>query len=124
MGWGLAAGIIAETLLGLDIPSIVASSTIMSDCLFQALLASAVLLQLLAISPGSPNRKLFWLVLTAAVLLACTVLIRAIAFVVPLVAVVPVMLMPEVKISKRFGLFLLLVIIPASVIAGWTMRNS
>src|SRR5580704_7077626 len=96
--WGLTAGIIAQTLLALDIPSIVASSTIMSDCLFQALLTSAVLLQLLAISPGSANRKSFWLVLAAAVLLACTVLIRAIAIVVPLLAVVPVMLMPEVKL--------------------------
>ena len=121
--WGLAAGIIAETLLGLDIPSIVASSTIMSDCLFQALLTSAVLLQLLAISQGSENRKSFWLVLTAAVLLACTVLIRAIAIVVPLLAVVPVMLMPEVKLIKRLGMFLLLVAIPVSVMAGWTMRN-
>lgn len=121
--WGLPAAIIAETVLALDIPSIVASSTIMSDSLFQTLLASAVLLQLLAIWPGSPNRKLFWLVLPAAGLLACTVLIRAIALVVPLVAVVPVILLPEVKISKRLGLFLLLLIIPASVIAGWTMRN-
>jgi hypothetical protein len=43
--WGLTAGIIAETLLALDIPSIVASSTIMSDSLFQTLLTSAVLLQ-------------------------------------------------------------------------------
>jgi len=121
--WGLTAGIIAETLLALDIPSIIASSTIMSDSLFQTLLTSAVLLQLLAISPGSANRKSFWLVLSAAALLACTVLIRAIAIVVPLLSVVPVMLVPGVKISKRLGMSLLLVAIPASVMAGWTIRN-
>jgi hypothetical protein len=37
--------------------------------------------------------------------------------------VVPVMLMPEVKLIKRLGMFLLLVAIPVSVMAGWTMRN-
>jgi hypothetical protein len=123
IGWGLTAGIIAETLLALDIPSIVASSTIMSDSLFQTLLTSAVLLQLAAIWPRSANRNSFWLFLSATVLLACTVLIRAIAIVVPLLAAVPVMLLPGVKFNKRIGFFLLMTAIPCSVIAGWTIRN-
>jgi hypothetical protein len=70
-----------------------------------------------------PNRKSFWLLVLAAALLACTALLRAIAIVVPLLSVVPVMLMPGVKISKRLGMSVLLLAIPVSVMAGWTMRN-
>jgi hypothetical protein len=44
--WGTRAGAIAELLLALDMPTIVQGSQIMSDVLFQALLAVAVILQL------------------------------------------------------------------------------
>ena len=121
--WGLVAGVIAETLLALDIPSIVASSTIMSDCLFEATLALAVVLQLSAIGRESIERGRIALALLAAVLLAFAVLLRAVAILLPLFAGAPFLLMPRLAARRRLTLCLIAILIPAAVIFAWTARN-
>lgn len=121
--WGLPAGVIAETLLALDIPSIVASSTIMSDCLFEATLALAVTLQLSAIGGGSGGRRPIVLALLAAAFLAFAVLLRAVAIVLPIFASVPFLLMPRLAPKKRLALCLAAILIPATAIFAWTARN-
>ena len=47
--WGVKAGLLAETLLAIDIPTIVYGAMIMSEATFQFLLTGAILLQLSAI---------------------------------------------------------------------------
>jgi hypothetical protein len=121
--WGLAAGVISEALLALDIPSVVASSSIMSDSLFETLLTLAVVLQLWVISRGLADRTGTGLALLATFPLAYAVLLRAVAVVLPLLAALPFLLLPRLSIKRRLGLSLLAVAIPASVMGCWTLRN-
>jgi hypothetical protein len=120
--WGPAAGVVAQILLALDIPSIVASSTIMSDSLFEAMLASAILLQLIAIADRWRGKAVL-LALIAASILAFAVSLRGVAIVLPLLAGVPFMLIPRLALKQRLGLFVIATAIPATVMLGWTIRN-
>lgn len=121
--WGLAAGVLAETLLALDIPSIVASSTIMSDSVFQAVLALAVVLQLSAIGRHWGGRGFVALALLAAVFVGFAVLLRAVAIVLPLFAGAPFLLMPRLAAKRRLALGAIAILIPAAVMLAWTARN-
>jgi hypothetical protein len=73
---------------------LVASSTIMSDCLFETLLTLAVVLQLWVISRGLADRRGIWLTLLAAVPFAYAVLLRAAAIVLPPLGSIPFLLIP------------------------------
>ncbi len=121
--WGLTAGVISETLLALDIPSVVASSSIMSDCVFQTLLTLVIVLQLWVISRGLADRRGTWLALLAAFPLAYAVLLRAVAITFPPLAALPFLLLPRLSIKRRLGLSLLAMAIPASVMGCWIVRN-
>jgi hypothetical protein len=121
--WGVVAGVVAETLLALDIPSIVASSTIMSDCLFEALLAAAMVLEFVVILRAGIGGRAAVLTLIASALLACAVLVRAVAIIVPVFAIVPFLFMTGVPLRRRLALSLLALALPAAVMAGWTARN-
>jgi hypothetical protein len=121
--WGFTAGVISETLLALDIPSVVASSSIMSDCLFETLLTLAMVLQLWVLSRRLADRRGTWLALLAAFPLAYAVLLRPVAVVLPPLAALPFLLLPRLSIKRRLGLSLLAVAIPVSVMGCWTLRN-
>jgi hypothetical protein len=120
--WDLTAGVIAETILALDIPSIITSATIMSDCLFQFLLTVAVLVQLLAISRGA-GRKATAMVLLVAVLMSCAIFVRAVGVILPLLAPLPFLLTPGLRWRQRLGLSLGVVSLPVVLMAAWTVRN-
>jgi hypothetical protein len=121
--WGPAAGLIAEALLAQDIPSIVASSTVMSDCLFQAVLVVAILLQLSALARRSTGRNAVALALLAAIFLAFGVLLRGVAIVLPLLAALPFWWMPNITIAKRVALSVIATAIPLTAMLAWTARN-
>jgi hypothetical protein len=120
--WGLAAGTIAEAILALDIPSIVASSTIMSDCIFEATIAAAVVIQLSVISGNMTLRRSIALLLLAATILACSVMLRAVGIVLPLLAAAPFMLLRS-TLRRRLALAAVAMAIPLLAISGWSARN-
>lgn len=121
--WGLAAAVVAETLLAFDIPSIVASSTIMSDCLFETLLGFAILLQLSIVAKREAGKGAMRLNLLASALLGYAVLVRAVAIIVPIIAAAPFMFMGGIPIGRRLRLASVAVMLPLLVMAGWTIRN-
>jgi hypothetical protein len=120
--WGLAAGIIAEAILTLDIPSIVASSTIMSDCIFEATIAAAVVIQLSVISGNLTQRRSIAMLLLAAGILACSVMLRAVGIVLPLLAAAPFMLLRN-TLRRRLALSAVAIAIPLLAVFGWSARN-
>ena len=121
--WGMSAAVIAQTVLALDVPSIVGSASIMSDCLFQLLLTASVLLQLTIISRAASDKKAVWVSMFATLLLAYAVLIRAVGIVLLLLAPLPFFLLPGISWRKRAGLSLLAMSIPGLVVFAWTFRN-
>jgi hypothetical protein len=121
--WGISAAVIAQALLALDVPSIVGSASIMSDCLFQLLLTASVLFQLTIISRALTDKRAVWGSMFAALLLAYAVLIRAVGIALLLLAPLPFFLLPGISWRKRAGLSLLAMSIPGFVVFGWTFRN-
>jgi hypothetical protein len=122
--WGLAAGSIAETLLALDIPSIVQGSRILSDVLFQALLAAAVILQLCVIARGLYDSRAVAVSVGGALLLAVAILVRPVGVLLPLLAPISFLILPRIRRRSRIALCLVMFAIPATVTVGWMARNA
>jgi hypothetical protein len=81
--WGLSAGIAAELIIALDIPSILLGATIMSDILFQALVAAGILLDLIILARGRNDGIGVVGTLTAAVLFGIAFMVRPLGIVLP-----------------------------------------
>jgi 4-amino-4-deoxy-L-arabinose transferase-like glycosyltransferase len=122
--WGSAAGLTTELLLAFDAPSIVYGARIMSDILFQAMLAAAIVLQLTAVGRGVCDAKAVMAALTAALILGIAVLVRPVGIVLPLFAPLPLLLLPWGNWRARLGWSLLVLAIPALVAGGWMARNA
>jgi hypothetical protein len=123
--WGTCAGAIAELLLVLDIPTIVEGSQIMSDVLFQALLAVALFLQLWLIAHDRYDGRSVVVGLVAAFLLAVDLLVRPVGILLPLLAPLPFLFLPRaVSLPRRMGLCLAAFALPAMVMGGWMARNA
>ena len=122
--WGFRAGVIAELLLVLDVPTIVEGSQIMSDVLFQVLLAVALLIQLWCIARNRCDRRCIAAALSAAALLAVALLVRPVGILLPLIAPLPFALMlPAAGWRKTILLGLAAFALPALVMGGWIARN-
>lgn len=123
--WGLWAGAIAEGLLALDVPSIVQGSRILSDVLFQALLAVAVIVQLRVIARGRYDGRNVGEGLGAALLLAVAILVRPVGVLLPLIAPLPFLFLPpEVGWRRTIALCVLAFGLIAVVMGGWMARNA
>ena len=87
--WGIAGGILAETLLAIDVPSIVYGGMIMSEALFQCLLAGGVLLQLSAIAKRQCTWSAVRKLIVAAIMFGAAALVRPTGIFLPLFAPIP-----------------------------------
>ena len=121
--WGIAPGAVAALLLACDIPSIVASGSLMTECLFQNLLTAAVLLGLLAATLPRVSRAAAPLILGAALLLGVATLVRPIGFLLPLLAPVPVLLIRESNLKRKISLGVVAFLLPALITGAWIIRN-
>src|SRR5216684_3789810 len=92
--WGFKAAVIAEALLTLDLPSIVASASIMTDMPF------------------------------AALLLGCALMVRPIGSFLLFFAAAPALLTSGMTWPKRLGLCAAAAAIPVLLITGWEVRNA
>jgi 4-amino-4-deoxy-L-arabinose transferase-like glycosyltransferase len=97
---------------------------IMSDIPFQALLTAAIVLQFTAIGQGVCDAKAVVAALTAALILGAAVLMRPVGIVLPLLAPLPLLLLPWGNWRASLGWSLLAFAIPALVAAGWMARNA
>jgi len=116
--WGFKAGVIAEALLALDVPSIVVSASIMSDMPFQALLATAVIIQLYAMRRARLDAEAVYMIMFAALLLGCALMVRPIGIFLPFFAAAPALLISGMTRTRRVGLCAAAVAIPVLMITG------
>jgi hypothetical protein len=122
--WGFKAAAIAEALLALDVPSIVVSASIMTDVPFQALLATAVIIQLDAARRAPHDAKTVYMIMIAALLLAVALIVRPIGIVLPFFAVAPALLISGMTRTRRLGLSVVAAAVPVVMMAVWMARNS
>ncbi|HEX5316727.1 MAG TPA: hypothetical protein VFX22_08755, partial [Candidatus Kapabacteria bacterium] len=114
---------IVAALLGLDVPSVVASNSLLSETLFTSLVTAAILLQLEAVLRCGVDLKIAMKILIAALLIGLAILVRPIGEVLIVITPLPVIFLRRVATAKRIALGLLAVSIPLMVVAGWSYRN-
>ena len=122
--WDMHAALIAEAILAIDLPSIVQGSRILSDTLFQGLIASAILLQIAVIARGLWDRRAIAMVSTASGLLAFAILVRPVGILLPIIAPLPLIFLAAFDWRKRATAMLLMFAIPALTTVGWAARNA
>jgi len=122
--WGFKAAVIAEALLTLDLPSIVASASIMTDMPFQALLTTAVVLQLYAMRRARLDAEAVYMIMFAALLLGCALMVRPIGSFLLFFAAAPALLISGMTRTTRLGLCAAAIAIPALMMTVWAARNA
>ena len=118
------AGVAAELLIALDIPSVLFGAMIMSDILFQALVTTGVVLVFWVIARRRNDRIATAGVLIGATLCGVAVLVRPLGVVLPVFAVLPVFLLPRITWRRSITIALLAFSIPSLVVFGWMARNA
>jgi len=121
--WGASAGMLSAMFIALDLPSIVLSDEIMTEALFTALFTFGILLELRALRSAGAMRDRVLSMLAASAFFAYAILARPIgefAMAAPiLIALTP----PAATLRRRLGYALLVISLPAALIAGWSVRN-
>jgi hypothetical protein len=120
---GIMGAFIVAAVIGLDVPSIVASNSLLTEALFTSLVTAAILLQLAAVLSDAVDVKAIASVVIAALFIGLATLVRPIGEVLIVVAPLPVIFLHQLVPAKRIVLALLAVSVPLVVIAGWSYRN-
>ncbi len=120
--WGLAAALGAELAFALDVPSAVWASQIMTESLFQ-LIATAAILGVIAAIETTRNRDRILGSLGVGGALALSILVKSIGQLIVPLAGIALLITPGSRRTRWFSA-LLVVLIPAVIVAGWTARNS
>jgi 4-amino-4-deoxy-L-arabinose transferase-like glycosyltransferase len=122
--WGVKAGLLAETLLAIDIPTIVYGAMIMSEATFQFLLTGAILLQLSAIMAAEWTWRATAQGIAAAVMLAAAAMLRPTGIFLPLFAPIPfLILFRRTNWLRASALMVLAFAITLAPMMAWTVRN-
>jgi 4-amino-4-deoxy-L-arabinose transferase-like glycosyltransferase len=120
--WGIAAALAAALAIAFDQPTLVWTSQIMTESLFQLLIVAAILLELRVISTGTTRSQSLGS-LAVAVLLSLALMVKSVGqLVVPLAALA--FLLPRERWRKRLLLAALPLVIPVLVVLCWTIRNN
>jgi len=118
--WKYSAALAAECLIAFDVPSIVMSSEVMSETLFQLLLVLALVPPLLTIEwPG----KAGGIAVVAGVVAGCAILVRPIGVLLPIILPIPLILNPRLNIRARTINAIAAFALPAVFLVGWSGRN-
>lgn len=118
--WSFLAAVIAQLLIAFDLPSIVLTNGIMAEALFQALVAIAVFVPLLA---RARFRAASWLGFLAGVLGGLAALTRPIGVVLPLLLPIPFLAARTIERPRRLFAAGLAFVVPLTLIGGWATRN-
>jgi hypothetical protein len=118
--WTFAAAIVAELFVAFDMTSVVMSTEVMSETLFQVAMVCALLPVLLAVSRGT--KPIFTAVVVGCVA-GFAVLVRPIGIILPLLLPIPFILAPSLSLRQRVLAASLSFVIPLLIIGGWAARN-
>lgn len=118
--WSLRAGLLAAALLAFDLPSIGVTSCVMSDALFQSIVAAALLLQISALGKESAN---FGFATLSAVLFGLCALVRPIGEFLWPAAWIPILFASDSNHRKRLFYAIFAAVISLAPIVGWSIRN-
>ncbi len=120
--WGKRAGIIASLLTALDVASIIWSSQIMSEALFQFMLGFAVMAVVSAAE--EPKHVLrVWLLGASSLLLVFVILLKPLALVVAISIPIPLLLVTNSKFYTKLASVALVLVFPVVTMVAWTARN-
>jgi len=123
MRWGSAAALISSALIVLDVPGIVYSNEIMSETLFAVLFVFGVLSALCTTSEAcSAVRKVALLTLSSTTFGGAAIVRPVAEFALAVPALIP-LAFAGVSWVKRIGFVALVILVPALVIGGWSLRN-
>ena len=121
--WGLLAGLLAESLLGLDIPSIANGNLVLSDTLFALIITVAVLIQLIGLRGHDLDGWSVACLLSAGLLIGIAALVRPIGQVLIVEAAIPFFLCHRASTKKRIVSMCLALCLSSLVVVGWSYRN-
>ena len=122
--WGVCAALTAALLFAIDLPSIHAGSQILSDSLFESLVALAVLVELFAASSRySSFQATCWAILCGG-LIASAIMVRPIGLCLILFGPIPFLIMKSATWRTRIQCGILVASVPIAVVLGWTARNT
>jgi hypothetical protein len=121
--WGLAAGALAAAFLAIDLPSIVVCGAILSECLFQAVIAACVIVELHPVPKYANCRRAVAQAVLAGTLLGIAILIRPIASLLSPMMAIPWATSPQGTWRRRVVLATMAVMIPSLITFGWMVRN-
>ena len=118
--WNLSAAIAAELLIAFDMPSIVLSSEVMSESLFQFALVMAVLPALLF---RSRARDALLTAIIAGIVAGFAVLVRPIGIVLPILLPLPFLAARALDRRHRNAAAAFAFALSALIVGGWFARN-
>jgi len=121
--WGAVAGLIAETIIAVDLPSIITGNLLLTEALFTALITFAVLLELRALHRGVAYGWSATAMIAASVLLAASTMVRPIGQVLLILLPLPVLISRNLGLGRKLLMVVLLLGIPLATILGWSTRN-
>jgi 4-amino-4-deoxy-L-arabinose transferase-like glycosyltransferase len=121
--WRSEAALISSALIAFDIPSIVYSNQIMSETLFAVLFVLGVISALHTVCGTCNASRIVALLTLASTLFGAATIVRPVGeFALGVPAVIPFMF-AEASWVKRIGLVALVILVPALVVGGWSLRN-
>ena len=120
--WGLAAGIIAESLTGFDLASI-GTNNIGTETLFTWLIVLAILLQLTIVSRTVSDVWSIAGVLITALLVGVAALVRPIGQVLLVVVLSGMVPLRMHSLQKKLILSTTALLLSVAMIVGWSYRN-
>jgi 4-amino-4-deoxy-L-arabinose transferase-like glycosyltransferase len=119
--WDYWTALLAATLMAFDLASVATGAAIVAEQTFQLTLAAIILTVAAMILPSGKSRILI-LAAIAGILLALAIMIRPTGIFVPIAVVATILVMPIPWRSRIISL-LIVSLIPAAAVIGWTARN-
>jgi len=119
--WDYWTALLAATLMAFDLASVATGAAIVAEQLFQLVLVAIILLVAMMIRPSGKSRMLP-LAILASVLLALAIMIRPTGIFVPFAVIATILVLP-ISWRARITSALIVSILPAAAVIGWTARN-
>ena len=119
--WDYWSALLAAVLMAFDLASVATGATIVAEQPFQLVLAAIVLLVAVMILLAGKSRILP-LAIPTSVLLALAIVIRPTGIFVPFAVSATIFVLP-ISWRARMGSILIVSLLPAAAVIGWTHRN-
>ena len=119
--WGYWSALLAAVLMAFDLASVATGAAIVAEQPFQLILAAIILLVVEMILLAGKSRILL-LAIPTSVLLALAIMIRPTGIFVPFAVGATILVLP-ISWWARMSSILIVSLLPAAAVIGWTYRN-